>query len=176
MRPVIFAVICFVVAGLLSAFGPYADVRARMTPRPPLEERPAADAAEMREVLGALGPEGRAVYRRHLRWDFLIIAANTGWLWTWLRAMCRRVGRQRFWRWAPAILTTLPATADLAENAALALLLRDFPDATPLTAALAAWATRLKFALFAAAVCSAMVFTTVVALKAVRAQARSKEC
>jgi len=172
---VILAVICFVVAGLLSALGPYADVRARMAPRSPLEERPAADVAEMRGVLEALGPAGRAAYRRQLGWDLIVIAANAGWTWVWLAAVGRRALPRSLSRRAPTVLAALPALADLAENGVLALMLSESAGVSPSRVALAAGVTHAKFVLFALAVGSAFLFTAVFLAKRIIALARRLE-
>lgn len=157
----VLAVAAFVVAGALSAVGPYAGIRARMAPRAPLEERPATTDADMRAVLDRLGPDGRAAYRRQLAADLLVVAANATWVGLWLSAVGRRTLPGAAAGVVAPTLAVLPAIADLTENAALALAIGAHPAPGAGLIGVAAVATRAKLALFAVAIVAGVALSAV---------------
>lgn len=154
-RRVVAGGVAFVAAGLLATFGPYADVRSRLNPRTPFEEAPASTGVAAAAVLDSIGPAGRSVYLRQLRWDVVLIVCNALWLGIWLRAAMRRTlpGRQSA---AIALaLVALPAAADLLENGAIWQMIESFPAAAEGWVRVASYATRCKHAAFGLAVLSA---------------------
>ncbi|GIK11205.1 MAG: hypothetical protein BroJett001_32710 [Chloroflexota bacterium] len=171
MTRAVLAVAAFAIAGLLSAFGPYADVRSRLSPRPPLEERPVVNSAEMMALMGSLAEDGRRAYTRQLRWDFVVVGANAAWLWIWLRAVVRRVLGRRLAVIVPAALAAMPALADVTENISLMQVIASHPTERGDVIALAGAATGAKFVFFTGAVATALILSLLVAFKFVRAKA-----
>ncbi len=157
----------FIVAAALSAVGPYADIGQRMARRAPFEEHPAVSVAEAVAVLERLGDAGRAAYARQLAVDVLVIVANATWLGLWLLAVGGRTFPGRVARVVPPALTLAPALADLAEDAALGLILRAHPTPSALLVATAAIATRVKLVMFVVAVAVALALTVLVAVRGV---------
>ncbi|NUQ53913.1 MAG: hypothetical protein HUU19_14610 [Phycisphaerales bacterium] len=174
MTRAILAVAAFVIAGLLSAFGPYADIRSRLSPRQPLEECPVVNADEMRAVMDSLAEEGRRAYTRQLRWDFVVVGANAAWLWIWLRAVGYRVLGRRLAVIVPAALVAMPALADVTENIALMQVIASHPTCRGDVIALAGAATGAKFVFFTGAVATALILSLLVAVKFVRTKAAQR--
>lgn len=171
MTRTVLALAAFVVAGLLSAFGPYADIRSRLSPRPPLEERPVVNSAEMTALMDSLAQDGRRAYTLQLWWDFVVVAANATWLWIWLRAVGRRVLGRRSAVVVPMVLAGMPFLADLTENIAILRVIDSHPSGRGDVIALAGAATRAKFVFFTSAVATALVLSLLEAVKFVRAKA-----
>ncbi len=172
-RRLVIAVIAFVLAAVVVVLGPYSDVRALLRPRPPFEEQPIR-ATEAARVLTELGPSGREIYRRQLRWDLLVIAANATWLAIWLSSVARRTLSRR----AGLVLTVCgadaPAFADLIENLSISRLMAAPSAPRELWITLAHGATTTKGAAFMLALAAAITLSFTLGARSWRRRARSR--
>ena len=141
------ALASFLVAGLLTALGPYARVREVMSPRQPFEESPAENADVMRSELSRIGEDGRVAYKVQLVWDTVVVAANFVWLWIWIGSVSRRVLRRGAETALPIVAAGAPTMADLSENLLLGAVVLSFPEVPHGVAWAASTATRAKFLL-----------------------------
>jgi predicted signal transduction protein with EAL and GGDEF domain len=168
MKRAITAIAALVLVGLLATFGPYSDVKRSLSPRAPLEECPASSVDEMKDLLTSIGEPGRAVYIRQIAWDAAIIAANATWLWIWLRAVSRRVLKERTSIVISCSLAAVPALADVAENLALFRIISGFPSFTGHDVTFARVASTTKFAGFLLTVAAALCLTVAAAIQTLR--------
>lgn len=174
MRRALIAIAAFIVAGLVIVLGPYSDLKTRLGARPPFEEQPARDAEEARAVLETLGPEGRSLYLRQLKVDLVVVAANATWLWIWLRAVGRRALPRKLGIAAPATLASIPALADLAENACVYAIVARHPAISPIALDAAGAATGVKFVSFVLAVVVALVLSAWAGVVRLRARGSTR--
>jgi hypothetical protein len=112
-----------------------------------LELRPAGySAADVKALLTHLGPSGRSWYVVFQAVDFAFIAAATGAMLLTCEQALERLGSGRLLRLALALPVVYAAT-DAAENVALLVMIRAYPDALDVTR-IASSLTIAKFRLF----------------------------
>jgi hypothetical protein len=138
------------VAGALFAFGPYADIQARLG-RPPLEETVGYGQRDVARQNLAFGPAERRAYGLFQILDLLqaLVLALT--LWIALTAACRALRPERpapAWSAWPAMLVAL---AEASENLALLILTQQGSEPEARLAAFAGMASGSKFVCLAGA-------------------------
>mgnify|MGYP001179133674 CR=1 FL=1 len=111
-------------------------------------------------MLTELGPPGRETYRRQLRWDLLVIAANATWLTIWLHTVTRRLLTRRAVLIVCVCGAGTPVFADLIENLSIARLLAAPSAPVDLWISLAHGATVTKGVTFLIALIGAIAFSS----------------
>lgn len=139
-------------ASMVMVGGPYGQI-ARLAP--PFDEKPATTGAEVAARLAALGAEGRELYQTHFYSDLAFVAANLVALLVPIVVFARRLRVPRALLYVCVAVPLGFAAADWAENVAVARMLDG--DLSTSRIAAAAYATQVKFALFGAAVLTALL-------------------